>query len=849
MHHRPQLVGQIQDLPCSLLFMRVPFRTPSSLFRRSRRLKFCRLSATASTSSRPRTRSPYELIHFRRSRYVAHLNELRRRNALPPGAERDSPSALEQALASEGNKHELRIIQQFVDLIAPTTSQSPVTEYIPLHSADRYFRTEKAIGNRVPVIQQAALTDGFYGGYADLLILDSLNPCLSPDARRAAHPASYSVFEIKLASTNRVDYALQCAIYSKMLSQLLQKFGAPTCRHAYLCLGNSSDSIKSLDVNALSYLLQRTHQDYVDFLNNFRISGPLPEIDGPLTALRPWAEYAQQQLDATDSLLNIANIRRSQARFIAAELRTPTVTSFANLPSSQISSAIPPRSSSGKILRQLHIQAQLQLETSRNPNSSIAYRVLKPEDGYTTYGLNRVAPRCSSDVYFDIEGYPLFEGGGLEYLFGCTSEEDGLFHSWWAHSRLEEENAFIRLIDWLWSRAIAVPGNEEMRIYHYGIYEISAMRRIAARTTSVAGKEAGRRLERLIGAGSFVDIYKVVKSGLMVGERSYSIKKVEKLVGVSRGGDDLADAQSSVAMYHQWRSDKDFESADENGLVTRAQALSIDNDSARLLREISTYNQQDCDSLRQVVMWLRTEARKNGIQYQPLPRMEEASAVLSTSDGDDEGVTSYEKKHYHLVTKSENPPEACGRTDADRAEDGQAIRKADDISAFLLGSGVGGENLTFFQDVAKRARPASPELQSMAHLLHFHAKESSPARYRFMDRVTKAFCLDLPELMNDHECLASLKLVSFNSEGRGSAYEYKFDPAQGTSIKRGSSVAVVIGNPVSVPSTTGSAEPRNGYIADFMQVSSVDKNRGNVIVKSNKKRIYSIRYEHFTCAK
>lgn len=763
------------------------------------------------------------MVNFRRSRYVAHLNELRRRHALPPGAEQDAPSALEEVLASAGNAHELKIVEQFRKLISPLTSQTPLIESIPMFTPDRYARTEEAIRARTPMIQQAALTNGFFGGYADLLVLDSLNPLLPPDARRAAHPAGYSLFEIKLASTNRLDYSMQAAVYANMLSDVLERLGAPKCRHAYLCLGGSVNNVKTLDVNALGFLLKRVTDDYMEFLVEFDTHADVPDIDAPMAALRPWVAFAQEGLDTADSLLNIANIRRSQANFIASELRSPTLSAFADLPPSKIAEVLSPSSPTEKALRQIHLQATLQAETSKRTDSSIAYRVLRPEEAYSTFGLNRIAPRHDADVYFDIEGYPLFADGGLEYLFGCTDEADSKFYSWWAHSRPEEETAFIRLIDWLWNRSKNLPEGERMHIYHYGNYEIASLRRVSARSVSVAGREAGRYLERLIAAGSFVDIYKVVKSGLVVGGRSYSIKTVEKLVGVSREGDDLADAESSVALYHRWRVDNEADEDDEDELAAAMGRLGVTDheEGSGLLKDILLYNRQDCDSLREVVGWLRKEADANGIRYEPLPRADEEDA-----DSSDDGTAA--------AVDPEMPPEACGRTEEDKSADARTIRTADALSALFLGSPSPQTAYPPLQEILLKTNQSKETLQTMGHLLQFHAKESAPVRFRFMDRVTKAHCLQLDELVDDHEVLAPVFVSGTTPSEKGTMYEFEFNAEQVSSVKEGSSVATVICNPQRNAPAAGEGEDGQGIIAGFMRVTGVDKESGRICLKTAK---------------
>jgi len=193
-------------------------------------------------------------------------------------------------------------------------------------------------------------------------------------------------------------------------------------------------------------------------------------------------------------------------------------------------------------------------------------------------------PAGAADLYFDLEGYPLAEAGGartgLEYLWGDV-DAVGRFTAAWAHDAGGEEAAFVGFVARVWAARAAAAGRPlggggdgggsggtsavpppsppagpappPPRVYHYGAYEVSAFRRLGARAGTPGGVEAARRFGILEDEGTFIDIYTLVRSALRVGEESYSIKAVERLMGVSRDGAGLADAASSVALYHDWR--------------------------------------------------------------------------------------------------------------------------------------------------------------------------------------------------------------------------------------------------------------------------------------------------------
>jgi predicted RecB family nuclease len=129
-------------------------------------------------------------------------------------------------------------------------------------------------------------------------------------------------------------------------------------------------------------------------------------------------------------------------------------------------------------------------------------------------GLALLPPHSPLDVFFDIEGYPLDEGV-LEYLWGCTyfnqkGERD--FKDFWAHNSEQEKLAFKQFIHWVYERWQKGPS---MHIYHYASYEITACRKLMGRY-GVCEYEVDQLLRNEV----FVDLYKVVKSGLLIGEPS-----------------------------------------------------------------------------------------------------------------------------------------------------------------------------------------------------------------------------------------------------------------------------------------------------------------------------------------
>ena len=167
---------------------------------------------------------------------------------------------------------------------------------------------------------------------------------------------------------------------------------------------------------------------------------------------------------------------------------------------------------------------------------------LIPRSGGAFTGCRR---RTAGDIFFDMEGDPL-EDGGLEYLFGVWYLERGTwtFQAFWGHSRAAGARRVRGLMDFVTERRRTFPG---AHVYHYASYEESALKRLAS-------WHATREVEvdNLLREGVLVDLYKVVREGIRISEPSYSIKSVEHFYRPAREGE-VQSAGASIVYYERWR--------------------------------------------------------------------------------------------------------------------------------------------------------------------------------------------------------------------------------------------------------------------------------------------------------
>lgn len=709
------------------------------------------------------------------------MNELYKRRNLPQDAERDELTRLEKALSAAGIAHEANVIQNLKgrlhDLPDPLIT-------IPFAHPERYELTSEAIRNRVPLIAGAALKDDLFAGYVDLLILSEVNPFISSAQRRNSHPGSYSVCEVKLASLQNVDYTIQTAAYATMLNSLLATFHIPSSPHAFLWLGDAHGAPQLLDVRTLTYLFERTKTDYCSFLSSFDYNEGIPLPDSPMPDLRPWSAYAKRILENMDSLRLVANIRRSQAAQIFNTTGVDTLAGFAQVPEQRIRKLLKDEVLTPGIAK-LHQQARMQYATRTSEDGAVAWERI--------YSRGVAFPEASdADMYFDIEGYPLMAVGGLEYLLGLA--EGGRFQGWWAHTREEEEAAFVQFINIVSDtvKRERDAGRRIPRIYHYGSYEVSAMKRVALRTVTSDGFAAAQALETLLDENIFFDVYKFIRRYMCIGEQSYSIKKVEKIVGVSRKEEDLADAESSVAMYHEWRR-RFWKEDQEPGHCALHE----------ILQEILDYNRQDCESLGKVVLWLRE-------QFPVVEETEMSNASSLTSKEDSPAVDS---SHEDAPEEPEILAGACGRNLQLKIADSEAIQRSGDLSRLLL-----GVQLASLGTAAKR---------NVSHLLHFYTRESSPARRAFRDKIDAASSPRHAELFEDEKCLNGLRYIGSGevktARSSKKVYHYAFSSGQPSTLVNGDNVAFVIPN---LKDATNYEDDLKSSVYAFMTIKDLTRASG-----------------------
>ncbi|WP_210209696.1 TM0106 family RecB-like putative nuclease [Aureimonas flava] len=452
-----------------------------------------------------------------------------RGEGLVPRADSDDAALLQK----QGDAHEAAHLAKL------KASGVSVVEIARSDLADNARATRAALAGGPQIVFQGALLGDNWGGWSDFLERVERPSDLGP--------FSYEVTDTKLKRRPHPKHVLQLVLYSDLLTQI--QGVAPEFAHVELGDGSRA-RLRLADYQAYARMARRRLES---FLENLAPTRPVPCAD---CALCRWGDHCESQWQAEDSLFNVANISRSQIKKLEAAGVT-TMEALAGLDHSV-------RGMADNTRARLVTQARLQ-HARKTGTPDFELREAEPGKGFDLLP----APQ-PGDIFYDIEGDPHYEGG-LEYLHGVWL--DGQFKAFWAHDHAAEARALSELLDFFRQRLTAYP---EARIYHYAPYEITAMRRLTAK---YGIGEAF--LDRLLRERRFVDLFAVVRGGLIGSEANYSIKSMEAFYGRVRVGE-VKTAGGSVVAYERWR---------ETG-------------EQSILDEIEDYNRVDCVSTEELRDWL-----------------------------------------------------------------------------------------------------------------------------------------------------------------------------------------------------------------------------------------------------
>jgi len=357
----------------------------------------------------------------------------------------------------------------------------------------------------VDVIVQAPLYGDRWVGRADFLVRVPRSSALGA--------WSYEVHDAKLAAETRAGSLLQICVYSELVGTVQGL--EPEYMHIVRTGPDfPRDSYRFAEFAAIYRQLRaglRRHAEHP----GATYPDPRPQCD-----VCRWWSRCDAQRHADDHLSLVADLgRRQQRELVAHDLATMTALAAAPLPLGWR-----PERGAVATYERLARQARLQVAARSAEWPSVELLPPAPERG-----LALLPAPSPGDVFLDLEGDPFIGAYGREYLFGYVTLDGGhpTYTGHWAFDDATECAAFERVVDTIMARWAADPG---MHIYHYAPYEPTAFKRLRGRF--------GTRIDaidRLLRAKRFIDLYRIVRQGLLAGVENYSIKSLEPIVGFRRG--------------------------------------------------------------------------------------------------------------------------------------------------------------------------------------------------------------------------------------------------------------------------------------------------------------------------
>ena len=486
--------------------------------------------------------SPTDLVRFLGCNHATALDLLRLRNpesAPVPAKDDEMAKLVQQAGLAHEDRYRAKLLEDGGLIEIPIAGSLE----------HRAKLTREAMEQGAPAIFQAAFLQLPWSGFADFLI--------RVDAPSDLGAWSYEPVDTKLARSAKASHIVQLGVYARMVAAIQGK----EPRRIHVELGDGSRaSFRLADFSKLLGSATGRFQRFVE-------GGATGSVAEPCAActLCPWRDHCGSQWEAEDHLSLIAGMSRPQAQKLR-DAGIATIASLAALPDD----ARVPRVAPATVAK-LRRQAALQL--ARRSGGAPVVEQLDMEDGR---GFAALPPPDPADLFFDLEGDPL-EEGGLDYLWGVHYRDQGkpVFRFRWGHDDVAERATFEDVLDWMAGHLERNPG---AHVYHYAPYEVTALRRLS---TYHASREC--TLDALLRQRRFVDLYGVLRQAIRTSEPNLSLKTIEIFFADSRQGD-VTKADQSVVEYRKWR---------ETG-------------EQKILDDILEYNKVDCENTEGLRNWLVT---------------------------------------------------------------------------------------------------------------------------------------------------------------------------------------------------------------------------------------------------
>jgi len=457
-------------------------------------------------------------------------------------------SKASQLFLQKGLEHERAYLEQLKDkykvIEIPTD--------IPLK--ERSFLTAESMRSGADVIYQAVLQNDSWRGDADFLIKHSGHSDLGNFI--------YEVYDTKLTHTPEPKHIIQLCVYSELLQ--VAQGAQPKRMHVF----SGAGQLHTFKTSDFFYYYRRAKKKFENHMANL----PADSYPSPCGHCKicKWSESCKSQWKNDNHISLVANIQSSHI----SKLHKAGIESLLDLAKTDEGTKVPDLN--GEVFLRLRAQAVLQAHKIKTGENKM--EILDCPAGK---GFERMPLPDSGDLFFDMEGDPLYPDG-LEYLFGIYYFEGqgGSFKTFWAHTHKEEKVAFKGFMSFIEKHLRSYPG---AHIYHYNHYETTALKRLACRHAVCE-----EQLDNLLRHKKFVDLYLVVRESIRISEPSYSIKNLETFY-MDKRENSIVTATDSIVVYNEWRQ----------------------TGNHKLLQDIANYNKIDCVSTQLLRDWLASIKPKN----------------------------------------------------------------------------------------------------------------------------------------------------------------------------------------------------------------------------------------------
>lgn len=663
--------------------------------------------------------SPSDLSNHLACHHLSYLN-LRTLNGGPKPPKDDDE--LTEILQKYGADHEARYLEALQKQLAEVgkavidldVQRAANATYSTAEIQSRAADVAKAFSGGPNVLYQPTFfhleSDVGWIGRADFLI-----PKETPSELGSY---AFEPYDTKLARIAKVNALIQLCSYAEQIANI--QGTAP--EEVHIVTGSAKEGTVSVRLSEVSAYFRHVKQTFQSSLaRGFdSVTEPAPTEH---CGICRWNRVCTKTWRDNDDITFVAGVTNSYREL----LRKASVKSLPDL----ANTADTPEDLRPESFARLQAQAQLQLRSREakkiDTRAKPLYEFLRPLQ--ERRGFNLLPEPSPGDIFYDIEGHPYRGDEGLEYLHGLAWVDDTgapQYKEIWAHDEESERLALQQVVDFIYQR-IANASSGDLRVYHFGHYEPSALRRLATRYATYETK-----LERLFRESRFVDLSRVVTQALRIGVESYSIKKLEDLYGFSR--DDLVEEGGlSIIHYERWINSRNTAEFGVKG-------------DTKILRELAKYNRNDCYS----TIYLRTWLEQRRAELLSLLHDDEATMLIRPSLNtvvDDESIGT------GLVAQLN-----VGRFEPELSED----------DANRLG-----------------------HRWLMADLLDFHKRERSVEVFEFLQMVnkTETELFDDPSVIAGLEFLDELENIpAAGRRNHAVIRRYRFDPNQLTKLDTGDQI-------------------------------------------------------------